>query len=375
MPSIRIPCLALFALLCLSTPLVHAQLVFGAQVNGPNGPAAGLFQLRNGSVTPINTGLPQHQFPSLSANGRWVVFSSPDPAQPHETSWDLFAFDRVTGTSRRVHDNVTQEDNGSFLFFAPLFSGTSADGGLVAFANQVSNTTSQGSNSFRHLRVNRLSDGQLASSVEFGNGSALDFYQSEFLGIAWWPFGPLFATSGYVPVVTNTGRPTWAAGIVLYGPDSTGQFVRQGALTIPVVTDLQPVGITVDTHAYPAFSPNGARMAYFIIHYPSPLLDQPASARLMVVNTNGQGSPQQLASFSPGQMPLGLTWSTNGAQLIFSLGQQSSSGGQFPPTANPGSAVLRQINAGGGSVTAIAGAPNGYFPGAMPAMILRHGFE
>ena len=46
-----------------------AQVIFGARVNGSNGPLTGLFQASDGSVTPINTGLMSNDFASLSPNG------------------------------------------------------------------------------------------------------------------------------------------------------------------------------------------------------------------------------------------------------------------------------------------------------------------
>src|SRR5690606_15248639 len=116
--------LLLALLLAASEP--RAQVVFGSQVGGGGGaPVTGLFEARSGAVTAIATGLPTNEFVSLSPDGRLIVASSPDPQQPQEASWDLFAFDRVTGQRWRLVNNVTQEQpDGSFNFASPLFSAT-----------------------------------------------------------------------------------------------------------------------------------------------------------------------------------------------------------------------------------------------------------
>src|SRR5690606_9069031 len=126
-------------------------------------------------------GLPTHELAAVSPDGRLITISSADPAQPNEASTDLFAFDRVTGQTRRLVNNVTQEnppDSGNFLFASPLFSATSADGQLVAFVNQLSSNNNQlQGGSIRSLNVIRASDGVLQATAELGHGNQTDFFQ------------------------------------------------------------------------------------------------------------------------------------------------------------------------------------------------------
>ncbi|MEE4330811.1 MAG: hypothetical protein V2J10_08085 [Wenzhouxiangella sp.] len=370
--------LIVLAATLLATANASGQVIFGADVGSPGNPQGALFRAENGAVTAINTGLTNPIFPSLSPDGTLLVVSSPDPAQPNEASTDLFAHELLTGQTRKLVNNVTQPQNdGTFIFSSPLFSGTEVNRQRVAYVNQVSTSNPQGGGSTRILNVIRASDGFDLALAEIGNGNTTDFYQSEFNGISWSPDAPVFATSAYVPVVTNLGRETIAAGIVLFGQGGPGSFVRVGQLTQPVVVDQQfPPNIVVETHAFPAFSRNGSRLAFFRIVFPDPLLTQPVSADLVVIDvTTGNG--QIVATFNPGEYPLGVSWSGNDQTLIYSLGLQVNQGGMFPPGADPSTATLFTVSPQGGPVGSVPGAPVGYFPNAipLPRTVFRSNFE
>jgi len=370
--SSRFP-LILFFIICMP---VHAQVIFGADIGNGSEPQGAVFRVINGNVTSIQTGLPNPQFPSLSPLGNLLVMSSPDPAQPNEASTDLFAHDLLTGQTRKLVNNVTQpQPDGSFLFASPLFSATEANGQRVAYVNQLSSSSPQGGGSFRRLSVIRASDGFDLALAELGQGNAIDFYQSEFVGIDWSPVAPVFATPAYVPVITNTGRETVAAGIVLFGETGPGAFGRVGQLTQPIVTDL-PTQIIAETHAFPAFSRNGSRLAFFRIIFPSPVMTEQAQADLIVIDISS-GSGQIVASFLPGNYPLGVDWGPNDQVLFFAAGAQVSQGGQFIPAAIPGSEQMYTVNPNGGAIGQISGAPAGYFPSSipLPRVIFRGNFE
>jgi hypothetical protein len=369
--------MTLLVLILLVTTSARAQVIFGADIGQPGNPQGALFRVDNGAVTAIQTGLTNPNFPSLSPDGSLLVISSPDPAQPNEASTDLFAHELQTGLTRKLVDNVTQpQPDGSFIFASPLFSATEVNNHRVAFVNQVSNSHQDGGGSFRFLNVIRASDGEDLALAEIGNGNALDYYQSEFVGISWSPNSPVFATSAYVPVVTNLGRNTFAAGIVVFGEGGPGSFIRVGQLTMPSVIDQVPAGIITETHAFPAFSRNGQRLAFFRITFPDPLLTQPVIADLVVIEV-ATGTGQVVASFNPGEYPIGVTWTGNDQQLIFSLGLQVHHGGTFLPVVNPTTATLFTVSPSGGPVGSIPGAPVGYFPNAVPPSrtIFRSNFQ
>jgi hypothetical protein len=217
----------LFSSSSLAQTLIHTQTV-----NTPTGEATALFEVAGGVVTLIPTGLPSNNFPSLSFDGRFILISGTDPQFPNEVSDDLWAFGRVTRQTRRVINNeTTTQPDGSIFFSLPLFSAMSPNNQLIVIATQLG--TSPGGTT-RALQVYRASDGFDLALVELGQGNAIDFFRSEFLGISWAPNGSVFASPGYVNVVTNTGRPTIAAGIVLFGFDATSNsYVRVGQMTTP----------------------------------------------------------------------------------------------------------------------------------------------
>ncbi|MDA0658834.1 MAG: hypothetical protein O2931_08425 [Planctomycetota bacterium] len=112
---------------------------------------------------------------------------------------------------------------------------------------------------------------------------------------------------------------------------------------------------------FPAYSPNGQRLACFSVTYPNPLMTTPTTTSLFTVNANGSGRTP-LVHFASGLFPLGLSWTPDGSQLVFSMANQSSSGGTFLPAGQENTAFLRAISSSGGSPFSIAGAPNGLFP-------------
>ena len=226
----------------------------------------------------------------------------------------------------------------------------------------------------RVLAVVHADDDSPPVDAEIGQGNAIDYYESEFLGIAWTRTGTAFVTPAYVDVVTNTGRASRAAGLVAFGPDGAGGFARIGVVTTPHVTDTQN-SIIVETHAFPAFSPDGQHLAFFRITYPDPLLLEPVTADLIVID--GTGSGFILATFNAGLYPLGVSWSADGATLVFSIAQQTFSGGNYLPSGDPSTAALLTVPSGGGAIGSLTGAPNGYFPNvvAVPPQIFANGFD
>ncbi|MEN1728520.1 MAG: hypothetical protein AAGJ52_08765, partial [Pseudomonadota bacterium] len=151
MPRFIIYLVFLSALLS-PTQTLQAQVIFGADVGNGTDPLGAIFRVNNGTVTSVPTGLPNPQFPSLSPQGNLLIISSPDPAQPNEASTDLFAHDLATGQTRKLVNNVTQQQSdGTFLFASPLFSAVEVNNQRVAYVNQLSNSDPNGGGSVRQL--------------------------------------------------------------------------------------------------------------------------------------------------------------------------------------------------------------------------------
>lgn len=344
--------------------IASAQTVFNILVPGPNGPAHGLFQAQGGNVTAIPTGLETNQFPALSADGRFITISAPDPARPNQLATDLFLFDRVTGTRTQLVDyTAEQQQDGSFVTPHAHYSALSPNNQLVALNTLLMITTNQqGSNNVPMLTVNRASDGFQLSIAEIGQGNALDFFRSEFIGISWAPSGSVFATPAYVNTTTQTGQVHATVGIVLFGFNpGTGQWQRVRQVTQPRIFD-NVVPAVIETHILPAFSPNGQRLAFFEMTWPDALLQGPARARLIAVNADGSNF-QVLVNFNPGFFPLGLTWSTDGADVIYSIAPQNQVPGGFAPSGDPQGAVIRAVNSTNPTtIRQLPGINAGFFP-------------
>ncbi len=346
--------------------LASAQTILHSQlVDTPGGASIGLFEVAGGVATPIATGLPTNNFASLSPDGRFVTISSGDPAFPNEASDDLWEYDRATGLTRKIIDNETEtQPDGSIFFSSPVFTGRSPDNQLVAVATQLGAVPGGGLP--QQLTVHRASDGFNVGLAQIGQGGALDLTRGEYLGISWLPDGSAFATPAYVGVLSNTGRQTAAIGIVTFAFDpSTLNYAPVGTLTTPQVFDL-PGTIVQENHAFPVISPNGQQLAFFSITFPDPFLAGPVTTRLHTIGTNGANSTT-LVTFTPGLFPLGVSWSSDGSQLAFSIADQVENGGFFSPLGAPETAILRTVPAAGGTPSPVAGAPLGFLPSIVPA--------
>lgn len=354
---------ALASLASLAVPPTRAQIIFNALVNEPGGAVNRLFEMQGGVVTPVLTGLTADNFPGLSPDGRFITISSPDPLQPFEPSHDLFVHDRLTGQTRKVVDYATFETNGNFVTSTPLFSRLSPDNQWIALKTLVNTSTAQGLSSTPMLTVNRASDGFQVSLVEIGQGNAIDHFRSEYVGIAWHPGGTFFVAPAYVPILTQTGQSTIGVGLASYAFNAgTLQWQRIGQLTQPRIFDAVFPSV-IETHILPAISPNGQRIAFFELTWPDALLQGPVQARLAVMNLDGSNGAY-LATFNPGFFPGGLTWSQDGAQLIFSIAfQMQVPGVGFQPGGDPATAEIRAVDSVvGGAWTQLPGVNAGFFP-------------
>ncbi len=359
------PALAWLCLLWGGASVVAADTVFNALTSGPNGPVHGLFQMQNGTVTAVNTGLTNNFFPSLSRDGRFITIAANDPARPFQAATSLFLFDRVTGNrSLVVSHSAQQQPDGSFVTPHAQFSALSPNNQLIALHTMLMVTTNlPSSDSFPMLTVNRASDGFQLSLAEMGQGRTLDYFRSEYVGISWSPDGSVFATPAYVQTPTQMGGLQVTVGIVLFGFNSgTGQWQRVGQATQPRIFD-STIPQVVETHILPAISPNGQRLAFFEITWPDALLQNPASARLLAVNLAGS-APQVLATFNPGFFPMGLAWSSDGSEVIYSIAPQTQvPGAGFSPAGEPGGAVIRKVNSTNPvAIEMLPGIDAGFFP-------------
>ena len=349
-----------------------AQLILSTSPSFTGIPSSVFEQLTpGGPVTRVNSGFAEMNFASISRDGGSILFSASDPVDPVlqiPPSSDLYRFDRATGQTLRLVDQesiiVPNPVARQSAVFTPEFNALSPDGSEVAFTNRVTlldgNTNPERG---RNLSIVRADGSQEGGVIEMGRGKILDDFDSEFVGMSWTPDGQSFATSGYIPTFDPLrGAFTEAVGIVCFSR-SGNTFVRSGTLSVPRITRTGIISTEFGLQILPTFSPSGNALAYFDLVFPSALLNAPVTARLIIANADGSGAVVRVP-FAPGNYPLGLTWSEDGSQLVFSLAPQLQTGSIFSPLGDATQATIFTTAAFGGdtSVNQIAGISSGFSP-------------
>ncbi|MCP5518545.1 MAG: hypothetical protein H7A45_14945 [Verrucomicrobiales bacterium] len=347
--------------------VAQGQLVYAAPAQFGGVTGSGLFQVGNGQVVQLATGFVEHNWPSLSRDGRFVAFSSPDPVEPGlqvPPSSDVYLFDRVVGGTRRVVDHNTIVFNPAEVdSFTPVSAALSPDNQWLAYGVML--TRRQGTanpRSNRELNVARASDGVIVSNPTFGRGPVSDAFQAEFAGLAWDPAGDSFVTPSYVSVPTQNRSVQQLPAIVRFVRTPGAQdWLRVGVLSAPRYFDgLFP--IAAETQIFPAISPSGAGLAYFSLAWPDVLgMSRGVIASVVIANADGSNA-RVLTTFSEGFYPLGLAWAPDGTRLVVSIARQAVLGFGFLPSGQASTAVLRHVATDNGSITAVPGVEAGYFP-------------
>jgi len=359
-------------LIAVSAP---GQAFFAAPANFGGTIGSGLFQAQGGTVTQINTGFVEHNFPQVSRSGTLIAFSSPDPVEaPLQVppSSDIYVFSRSTNQTFRVVDHNTIIFSPSEVnSFTPVSAAISPNNQLLAYG--VVLTRRQGlanPQSTRELNIARLSDGVIVDNPTFGRGPVTDAFQGEFVGISWDPSGESFVTTTYVTVNGSSGLPTQLPAVVRYSrTQGTNDWNISNVLSGPQYFDTQ-IPTSAITSMYPALSPSGTGLAYFEIFWPDALAIQPdnqqtlegsVTCRVIIANSDGS-NPEVLFTFNQGLFPAGLTWSPDGTQLGISFAPQVFFEGNFLPLADRSDTSLRQLSTSSGQITLIPGVDAGYFP-------------
>ncbi len=327
-----------------------------------------LFETANGATQRVNTGRNEHLFVGISRDKRFVTFSTPDPVSNNGVppSSDIYAFDRVTRTTRRIIDQNSSVGLPNTMNSTALSAELSPNNQLIAYGTQL--TIRQGlanPQSTRELNIANASNGVIVANPTFGRGPVSDAFQSEFVGLSWDPGGNSFITPNYVQITSQAGSPIELPGIVRF--TRSGQTWNRTLLVTPQYFNLQ-FPPAARTYIYPAVSPNGNSIAFFSMTWPDAITNSVGViARLVVADANGNNT-RLLREFPQGTFPSGLAWSANGAQLFYSVSDQTFFNGiGFLPSANQATSQIRAINVNNGAVSSIAGVTRGVWPVASTA--------
>lgn len=376
----------LFFALTLSK-IASADTIFVSRelVDSPLGPRVGtlLFSETDGQINQLNTGFVEHNNITLSKDGRFVVFSSPNPVTSvnRVPSSNIYAFDRVNNTISTLVQNTTF---GGTEQTVPVTAALSPNNQLLAYG--VGLTTGAGTVSPRRgvfLNIARSSDG--ITVAELGNRAGdSDGLNAAYRGLDWDPAGNSFVTISYIPVLTQTGtRFVPLPAVVRFELQANGSWT-QTPLSQPAYFDfidpnVFPPRVGARTYLYPAVSPSGSLIAFFSLSWPDVLTSsQPIQARIIVADRSGANAGV-LHTLPVGKYPTGLSWSRDGTQLIASFGDQaltpdgfapndrSRDAPPFRPEAYPDTVVIRAFSTQTGALASLPGINFGTNPlGSIP---------
>lgn len=347
---------------------VNGQLLYTTVGNSGEGVVRQINLDGTGNVTININGLATASDAQYSNNGRLIGVSGKTftQTQQGQISSNVFTYDPATNQTRQITSFIDNffPSNGTRLFTNAVFKSFSPDGSALAVVGHTLFITpagpggdppSQGLDG-RTLTVFRVSDGaQLSQQVMDPNFNGTS---SAGAGLSWSPVEDLIA----VPVSTSSGNPLASGPTPIVGFNSSGQFLRN--LTFPSGGINQQV---IEHDMFPSFSPNGVALAYFR----STRFGLSANPSLLDLRISSPAGDRSILSFTPGQLPAGLSWSPDGTQIAFGVGAQPVFFGvQLGYEVDPATASIGIVNVDGSSPTPFLSAPVAtpeFFPGTPSA--------
>jgi WD40 repeat protein len=247
----------------------------------------------------------------------------------------LVVFDPATGQGNAVFDMSSHNNAVSPYVIDAAFS---ADGNRLVYSYLQTNFVQYGI-------VNRDGTGNVplfsANLTEQALGTGVDWSpRTDQLG----NFGNLLVVSYPLPVSSCIGTPATAAGLVLV---KLGSPVTYQILTRPP----GPCGWDFSSmhDRSPVFSPDGTRVAFVRAVQDSNAIV--TGSAIMTIDRNGAFGSENLVKYVPGVMIQHVSWSQDGAQVMFDATAVGFAGLTSPlgvwtltmPTS--GSGVLSQVSA------------------------------
>ena len=367
-------------LFCLLTTTVCRAQVYYASLDNQGLSFVSRANPDGTGITSVPINPPQPDFPTWSRDGEALAVVSTIPGRPNETSRNVYTFNANNGQIRAITDfeDSSMEEFVPDIGFTlvsrshfPRYTAFSPNNDFLALVDFELVATNFGTDRIPTLRVIRMSD---LVEVTVARGAATDTSYMSGEGLDWSPVADLLVTpipqDGFAPGGIPTGAVT-----ALALANSSGDPVR--VLTNPRSTStatLFPVRNTItNEHDYqPAFSPTGNEIAYFrvidglttgeAIPFPQRLT---AQVSLRVVGVDGSND-REIRSFTPGFFPQGLTWSPDGSELAFGIGQQAAVSGSLTLAGDTRFQDVFVVDANGNNPRRIATAP-ATFPTWRPA--------
>lgn len=290
--------------------------------------SAGIFQVGN---------LPQAADPTFSNDGRFLAVRA---GLPNQFSSNVHVFDRITGNLQQVTNLADSTDpmTGNTTNETPRYTAFSPDGSLLfvmSFLNVASNNQGGGTTIF--TRVYRLSDGEIIAGPD--PVAMTDALSTVGRGASW-------SVSSNLIAIPAPNIKTKVGTAIFGGNEFANLPIRQ--LTFPKSGSFgNPFDLTIftDNDLFPSFSPNGQSLAYFRTRSQSRNgVAQPSPLALRISDAAGD---RLVFQFNPGFFPTGLSWTSDGSQLVFGLAQQSVGNGVFPLREEFGTSEIVTVNVDG----------------------------
>ena len=157
-------------------------------------------------------------------------------------------------------------------------------------------------------------------------------------GVSWSPVADLIA----VPA-TTPGDPQLSGPTPIVALNSSGQFL--GNLTSPGFSGAG-AALIIQHDMYPSFSPNGVALAYFRSTR-NGLGSNGSFLQLRIASPIGDPNQpifdRPILELEAGRLPLGLSWSPDGSQLAYGIGNQPLIAGSRPGYEVPKILRLRRL--------------------------------
>ncbi|MFN0126979.1 MAG: TolB family protein [Verrucomicrobiales bacterium] len=352
----------------------------------------------------VSLNLPEPTHPTLSRSGRFLLATSRDPIRPFMLTRNVYLFDLTSGTSGRIttyFDEVVQDglrfqrDLGNLIgnttisaytIHAPNHKALSPDGTRVVVMDLFrSGAVNQGGFGMDGFDPNELtiSSGRLPQVDVFNVADALPSGPFVYLspqprtgfnqggdGVDWHPSRNevVACISSDIPAESNIGLNSMEGTLLaVFAASGTNTFIRK--LTNPVgrrnlFGGLGGILDTVGMHDYsPAISPNGQGVA-FLRHAmrmdaQTGLVPQPCLCSIHIIRYDGTNERQVLA-LNEGMWATKVSWSPDGAQLVFDLAPQLVLNGLPALIGDVGRSQLFMVNADGSNPRLFHAGPAAY---------------
>ncbi len=395
--------LILFSLGCTAAPAANGIVYYNRFA--PNTPAT-VRRIGGDGVgdQAVGLNLPEPTHPTLSRSGRFLLATSRDPGRPFMLTRNVYLFDLVTGSSGRIttyFDEVIQDGVrfrrdlaqligdttiSAYTIHAPDHKALSPDGTRVVvmdlFRSGSVNQGGFGSDGFDPNELT-ISSGRLPQVDVFNVADALPSGPFVFLsaqprtgfnqggdGVDWHPSlnEVVACIASDIPAQSNIGLNSMEGTLLaVFAASGVNPFIRK--LTNPVgrrnlIGGLGGVLENVSMHDYsPAISPNGQGVA-FLRHEmrtdaQTGLVPQPCLCSIHIIRYDGTNERQVLA-LSEGLWVTKVSWSPDGAQLVFDLAPQLVLNGRLAQVGDVARSQLFMVNVDGSNPRLFHNGPAAY---------------